>query len=95
MLAFMVCDLCTPEECQLEIVSSTTNSSTLVQAQQGPSDSDSNSCQFEEDCFNCAHYVAGSFFFLKPIALVDFTVPDLLVASLDRPPVLPYHPPRA
>ena len=71
------------------------NGHSLAFSQQNSTDSDSDCCSFEEDCFNCAHFAPGHSFTLTKIAVVDFAEADLLVASLDRPPVVPYHPPRA
>lgn len=95
MLAFLAFDVSAPERCQAEIAPPAGNSQTLIQSQQNPADSDSDCCSFEEDCFNCAHFAPGHSFTLGSIAVVEFAQADLNVACLDRPPVLPYHPPRA
>lgn len=95
MLGFLVLDVCMPERCQAEIVPPAANGKAMVQSEQNSTDSDSDCCSFEEDCFNCGHFAPGHSFVLVPIAVIDLAIPDLLVSSLDRPPVLPYHPPRA
>ncbi len=95
MLAFMLFDVCMPERCRAELVPPNTAGKTLCQSPQNGNDSDSDGCAFEQDCFNCAFFAPGGSFVLESIAVVDVAVPDLLVSLLDRPPVSPYHPPRA
>jgi hypothetical protein len=87
----MLFDVCVPEACEPPSQGSY-SISTQVRAQQnaGPGDG----CQFEEDCFNCAHYVPGTSTNLRSIAVIAFTITDLSIPLLDGMPLLPYHPPR-
>lgn len=91
MLTFVVFDVCSPESCEAQL-SAPIERSMQFQAQQNAG---GDSCQFEEDCFNCAHYAPGIAFVVEPIAVVAFQQPDLFVPSLEQPLLLPYHPPRA
>lgn len=93
MLTFMLLDVCLPEKCEAQLLEPTP-SSVQIQAPRNV-DPASDACQFEEDCFNCAHFVPGTSIVLESGAIVAFTDTDLLIPSLDRPPLLPYHPPRA
>jgi hypothetical protein len=90
MLTFALFDVCSPEQCEAQLLGPVQHS-VQVQTQQN---SDGDSCQFEEDCFNCAHYAPGVTLVLQPIAVIAFKQPDLLLASIERPPLTPYHPPR-
>ena len=92
MLTFAMFDVCSPEKCDAQLLGPN-QSSVQILAPQNTSDSES--CQFEEDCFNCAHYAPGTSFVLESTAIIAFTQTDLFIPSLDRPPLLPYHPPRA
>lgn len=92
LLVFALYDVCTPEPCEIRILSATQSGARF---QQQHSSGDAESCQFEEDCFNCAHYAPGSSVALESVAVVAFTEPALSDPSLDGAPLLPYHPPRA
>jgi hypothetical protein len=93
ILAFMMFDVCSPERCEAQPLAPTP-SSIQIHAQQNAGSS-GDSCQFEEDCFNCAHYAPGSSVLLESSEIIAFTHPDLFVPPLDGSPLLPYHPPRA
>jgi len=92
MLAFAVFDVCTPEPCEAQILTPV-QSQDRLQAQQSSGGGDT--CQFEEDCFNCAHYAPGTTFVFHPIGMISFRAPDPFVPTLDGTPLIPYHPPRA
>ena len=92
MFAFLVFDVCAPEPCENQ---ASLSEATSVRASSHQSSGNSEGCQFEEDCFNCAHFAPGHAFVLEPIAVVAFTDSDWHLASLDGTPLLPYHPPRA
>ena len=92
MLTFLVFDVCAPESCEAQVLVS---AQTQVQVSSHQGDGNGGGCQFEEDCFNCAHFSPGASFVLEPIAVVAFTGTDLYVAPLDGTPLIPYHPPRA
>ena len=92
MLAFALFDVCTPEPCAAQVLLPS-QSQTQIQAQHEGGSGES--CQFEEDCFSCAHFTPGTSFVLAPVAIVSFTEPALFVPPLDGTPLIPYHPPRA
>lgn len=89
MLTFIVFDVCSAEPCEAKLLVCSQSSQFQTQGAAG-----SDSCQFEEDCFNCAHYAPGAQFVLAPIAVLDYAQPELIRTSIERPLVLPYHPPR-
>ena len=92
MLAFLLFDVCSPERCDaVELMAARSTAQVQAQHQDGGGDG----CQFEEDCFQCAHYAPGVTFQLQPIATVAFTEPSLFLPSLDGTPRIPFHPPRA
>jgi hypothetical protein len=91
MLTFAVFDVCSPERCEAQ-VEVPIQSSVQFHADQNPGGGDS--CQFEEDCFNCAHFTPGTGFVLQPIGVIAFTRPDMPLSSIEEPLLTPYHPPR-
>jgi hypothetical protein len=91
MLTFALIDVCSAEPCEIEVPDPAQHS---VQFQtQQPSGGDC--CQFEEDCFNCAHFAPGVRFVLQPVGVIAFTQPDRFLSSIEQPLLAPYHPPRA
>ena len=90
MLSFVLFDVWTPEACEAQALNSPL-SQTQIHARQNTGNDE---CQFEEDCFNCAHYAPGASIDLQPIAVIAFTDTALSMPSLDGTPLLPYHPPR-
>jgi hypothetical protein len=92
MLAFVLFDVCTPESCEAQIL---TPVQSQAQVLTQPNPGGGETCQFEEDCFSCAHYEPGTMFVFHSVAMVSFTAPDLFVPLLDGTPLIPYHPPRA
>jgi hypothetical protein len=92
MTLFVVLDVCTPEPCDAQTVAPV-RSQSQVQAQYDGSTTPS--CQFEEDCFSCAHYAPGVIFAFQPVAVVLFEESDPLVPLLDGMPHTPYRPPRS
>ena len=92
MLVFVLLDVCVPEQCGAQMVNA---SQDTVQIQAQGSRNNGDTCQFEEDCFNCAHYAPGMSLLLGLVDVVAFSDPDVFVSVLDGAPGLPYHPPRA
>jgi hypothetical protein len=91
LLGFTLYDVSVPETCIAEGLVIAGNS-THISAHR---DSDSGTCQFEEDCLACAHILPGSHYVLSVASVVVFSTSD---------PILPvqvgisaplYHPPRA
>jgi hypothetical protein len=92
MLVFALVDVCSPEHCDAQVLSSA-QGTCQIQVQH---DSDGGSgCPYEEDCFNCAHYSPGVIYTFQPVAMVSNTEPDSFPLTLDGTPLIPYHPPRA
>lgn len=91
MFAFLLFDVCAPEACESQTFAP---ASIQTQVSGHQSSGAGEGCQFEEDCFNCAHFAPGATFTLEPIAVVAFADTTLLVSSLDGTPLIPYHPPR-
>lgn len=91
MLTFAVFDVCTPERCDAQILTAT-QSQTQFQTQHN--ESGPATCQFEEDCFSCAHYAPGTSLAFDPVTVVPLKDSHPAVLSLDGMPLLPYHPPR-
>ena len=92
MFTFAVFDVCTPEPCEAQILPPA-QSQTQLRAQH--SGNGTTTCEFEEDCFSCAHYAPGTSFALGPVDVIQLKGSEVLVLSLDGAPFLPYHPPRA
>jgi hypothetical protein len=90
ILTFAVFDVCAPERCEAQVP---TQTSVQFHPDQNPGGGDS--CQFEEDCFNCAHFAPGTGFVLQPFGVIAFTLPDQFFSSIEQPLLAPYHPPRA
>jgi hypothetical protein len=91
MLMFALFDVCSTEPCAIQLLHPTQNFAKIHTHQTSGGDC----CQFEEDCFNCAHFAPGSGFVLQPVAVTAFAHPDLLLSSIEQPLMAPYHPPRA
>ena len=92
LVAFMLFDVCAPEPCEAQLSAPAQSTSVCQGSHDG---SGSGSCQFEEDCFNCAHYAPGTMFLLQPSSVSLFVEPNSFVPSVNRSPLVPYHPPRA
>lgn len=92
MFAFILLDVCTPESCDIRIPESN-QSSVLAQSQQ--ESGSSGCCQFEEDCFSCAHYAPGTQFVLHTVTASAFISPEFYSPTLAGDSFPPYHPPRA
>jgi hypothetical protein len=90
MLTFALFDVCSAESCEVQLLP--TQDSVRFQTLRS---SGGDCCQFEEDCFNCAHFAPGIRFVLQPIGVVAFTHPDLFLSSIEQSLLAPYHPPRA
>ncbi len=91
LLLFALFDVCTPERCDAQEISGQTQ----TQFQVSGSSNSGNSCQFEEDCFNCAQYAPGAAFTLEPLASVSSFKATAFAPALAGILLVPYHPPRA
>ena len=92
LLAFALFDVCTTEPCYAQSLSPS-QAGVHLKAQHETANGDS--CQFEEDCFVCAHYTPAALGFMQSFVAVSFVAPDLLTLALAGTPPLLYHPPRA
>lgn len=92
MMTFVLFDVCIPEPCDAQTPAATQS---IVQIQAQHERNSGDTCQFEEDCFACAHYAPGTVFVLQPAAtiIIQRSIPYL--SALAGAPVVPYHPPRA
>jgi hypothetical protein len=90
MTMFVLLDVCTPEPCEAQTATTAQSTAQFQLQHSGAGDN----CQFEEDCFACAHYAPGCMFFLQPSEAVMNALPATYISTLAGTPVLPYHPPR-
>lgn len=86
-------DFCTPENCDALTLSPT--QLTLQAQTAADSTTSGETCQFEEDCFNCAHFTPAPATLLAPVAIIAQAAPELYRPALDGIPAIPYHPPRS
>jgi hypothetical protein len=94
LLVFAVFDVCTPESCATELPV-TAQSGVSIQGNHEDRDTDS-SCQFEEDCLACAHFLPGAHFIPYSVSMISPVGPsDIYVPTLDGASAPPYRPPRA
>ena len=91
MMSFVLFDVCTPEPCVAQIPPATQSGATI----QLQYDSSGDTCQFEEDCFGCAHFAPGAVFVLHPAASIITPLSISYLSMLAGIPVIPYHPPRS
>jgi hypothetical protein len=91
IITFAVLDVCAPERCEAQFLFPT---QTSIQFHSDQNSGAIDSCQFEEDCFNCAHFTPGTGFVLQTIGVIAFTQPDRFLSSIEQPLLAPYHPPR-
>lgn len=91
MMTFVLFDVCTPEPCDAQALA--TPCAIQIQVQHERSSGDT--CQFEEDCFGCAHYAPGTTFAFHTAETVSVASSALYLSALSGTPVIPYHPPRA
>ena len=92
LVAFALIDVCDPETCEAQKISPIQTSSSIQVQHNADGDG---SCQFEEDCFACAHFAPGAAIDLQSLGVVTLASVEVVVPSLDGTPLLPYHPPRA
>jgi len=93
LLVFALVDVCTPEACADEAIALPAQSAIEVHATQTNPDN-GRTCEFEEDCFACAHFVPAVHISFHIESIVATYEPTLVLPALDGTPSAPYHPPR-
>ena len=92
IVLFALFDFCTPESCDAQALP---RAAGVLQAQSSTDGAaGGETCQFEEDCFNCAHYSPAPIILLDPVDMLAEATPESYSSPLDGIPVIPYHPPR-
>ena len=92
LLAFALFDVCTPEPCYAQDFFLSQDGVQLRAQHETPN---SDHCQFDEDCFVCAHYTPAALGFVQLFVTVSFVVSDPHALVLAGTTPLLYHPPRA